>query len=540
MRAVSRCLPISCAIAGAVGCSALESPRSTELSEPPAIPAWAQTLSLAALAPAEPDPPKRRVQSLWPAPLESAKKPPLPRAQGKKRDREVRGPEAGDIDLAADDAPVAVLVATSKQTPVYARPSLKAAKIGYLRAGAVVQRDRKPSGFEGCPAGFYGVAPEGFVCVGSAASVDAEHELARASVRRADRTSTLPYVYGIAPAGAPLYARIPSAEEQRLAEPDLSGPRRSPTFDGVPVDAIPWFLEGGATSIRTSGTRFSQGTAYLRRSIPRSGAAFVSIFESGGRKFGLTGDMAIAPLDRYGKVEPSRFRGMPLSAEAPLPVAFVRSRSATLYAGDPRTAGLRAERRLEYREAVSLEGTRVTNGGVSYLKTRDGHWLVDQSLLRVEPRESMPSWAASSSGTGRTWIDVSIDRQTLVAYEGARPVFVTLVSTGADGTGDPETTHSTIQGEFALHTKHVSVTMDGDEVGDEYDLRDVPYVQYFKEGYALHAAYWHDGFGTPRSHGCINLSPLDARWLFSWTSPSVPATWHGAMSPRGTLISIHP
>jgi lipoprotein-anchoring transpeptidase ErfK/SrfK len=152
----------------------------------------------------------------------------------------------------------------------------------------------------------------------------------------------------------------------------------------------------------------------------------------------------------------------------------------------------------------------------------------------------MPSWAASSSGRGRTWIDVSIDRQTLVAYEGTRPVFVTLVSTGADGTGDPETTHSTIQGEFALHTKHVSVTMDGDEVGDEYDLRDVPYVQYFKEGYALHAAYWHDGFGTPRSHGCINLSPLDARWLFSWTSPSVPATWHGAMSPRGTLISIHP
>jgi lipoprotein-anchoring transpeptidase ErfK/SrfK len=77
-------------------------------------------------------------------------------------------------------------------------------------------------------------------------------------------------------------------------------------------------------------------------------------------------------------------------------------------------------------------------------------------------------------------------------------------------------------------------------VGDEFDLRDVPYVQYFKEGYALHAAYWHDGFGTPRSHGCVNLSPLDARWLFSWTEPSVPSAWHGAMSGHGTLISIHP
>ncbi|HEX7672087.1 MAG TPA: L,D-transpeptidase, partial [Polyangiaceae bacterium] len=72
------------------------------------------------------------------------------------------------------------------------------------------------------------------------------------------------------------------------------------------------------------------------------------------------------------------------------------------------------------------------------------------------------------------------------------------------------------------------------------DLRDVPYVQYFKEGYALHAAYWHDAFGTPRSHGCVNLSPLDARWLFSWTEPSVPSAWHGAMSNHGTLVSIHP
>ena len=529
---------IHCTISGAVfgllGCSALESRHSADLSEPPAIPAWAQTLSLAALAPAEPEPPKRRVSPLWPA-SEPAVKPQPP--------REKKGKAGNDIDVAAghesgaaSDETRDVLVATSKQTPVYARPSLKAPKIGYLRAGAVVQRDRKPAGYEGCSGGFYGVAPEGYVCAGGSASIDAEHELARASVRRADRTSTLPYVYGIAPAGAPLYARIPSAEEQRLSEPDLAGPRRAPTFDGVPTDAIPWFLEGGATSIRTSGTRFAQGAAFLRRAIPRSGAAFVSVFESGGRKFGLTGDMAIAPLDRYTKVEPSRFRGLPLSADVPLPVAFVRSRSATLFAGDPRTAGLRAERRLEYREAVALDGTRVANGGVSYLRTRDGHWLADQSLLKVEPRESMPSWAAS----GRGWIDVSIDRQTLVAYEGARPVFVTLVSTGADGTGDPETTHSTIQGEFALHTKHVSVTMDGDEVGDEYDLRDVPYVQYFKEGYALHAAYWHDGFGTPRSHGCINLSPLDARWLFSWTSPSVPATWHGAMSPRGTLISIHP
>ncbi|HMR80523.1 MAG TPA: L,D-transpeptidase, partial [Polyangiaceae bacterium] len=137
--------------------------------------------------------------------------------------------------------------------------------------------------------------------------------------------------------------------------------------------------------------------------------------------------------------------------------------------------------------------------------------------------------------------DISILKQTLVAYEGTTPIYATLVSTGADGLGDPKKTHSTVRGQFLVHTKHVTATMSGDVVGDEFDLRDVPYVQYFTEGYALHAAYWHDSFGTPRSHGCINLAPLDANWLFSWTDPPVPDSWHGVMSLRqGTLVHVHP
>jgi len=116
-----------------------------------------------------------------------------------------------------------------------------------------------------------------------------------------------------------------------------------------------------------------------------------------------------------------------------------------------------------------------------------------------------------------------------------------LVSTGADGLGDPKKTHSTMQGVFRIHTKHISVTMDGDEVGDEFDLRDVPFVQYFTEGYALHAAYWHDDFGTPRSHGCVNLAPRDASFLFGWTTPEVPKEWHAGLSTKsGTVVYTHP
>ncbi|MCK6593516.1 MAG: L,D-transpeptidase [Polyangiaceae bacterium] len=148
----------------------------------------------------------------------------------------------------------------------------------------------------------------------------------------------------------------------------------------------------------------------------------------------------------------------------------------------------------------------------------------------------LPAWASA----GRKWIDVSILNQTLVAYEGEKPVYVTLVSTGADGLGDPKKTHSTVQGTFLIHTKHISVTMDG-ENGEEFDFRDVPFVQYFTEGFALHGAYWHDDFGTPRSHGCINLAPVDAAWLFNWTTPEVPKGWHAALSlKRGTLVHTHP
>jgi hypothetical protein len=433
-----------------------------------------------------------------------------------------------------------VLVAIAKETFVFEQPSWGSTKIGYLRAGAVVRRSDKPAGNSACAEGWYRVKPSGFVCVGRTASLDVTHPIAVLSRARPDPSQPLPYRYGMSRFPTPpLYAKLPSSEDQVRAEPDLAAHRahhRGNAWSDTLLATVPDPLANGREAPTFKGDYRPPGSAFSGYALVKSGFALLDVYEHDGRKFGLSVDLDLMPLDRLEKVVPSPFAGLELDEQSDLPVAFVKQKGASLYSGHPHQ-GLRPERVLAFREPVAVTGKRVRSGGIEYLETRDGRWLRDQNLLVVPKMAKRPGWATP----GRTWIDISILRQSLVAYEGERPVYVTLVSTGADGLGDPEETHSTIRGQFLIHTKHLTASMSGDELGDEFDLRDVPYVQYFTEGYALHAAYWHDSFGRPRSHGCVNLSPIDAKWLFHWTDPPVPEGWHGAMSLReGTLVHIHP
>ena len=136
-----------------------------------------------------------------------------------------------------------------------------------------------------------------------------------------------------------------------------------------------------------------------------------------------------------------------------------------------------------------------------------------------------PRSAPRPAGVGPTerWLDVDLGSQTLVAYEGDRPVFATLVSTGIGAPGSPLATPT---GVFRIRSKHRAASMDNLEHTGvvPYSYEDIPMVQYFTERVALHAALWHQRFGRPASHGCINLSPTDAERLFAFTTPRlVPA-----------------
>jgi hypothetical protein len=461
--------------------------------------------------------------------------------------REVMFAEPAGVADEAEPAPLPdepLLAALARETLIFAQPSYQARRIGYLRAGAVVTRRATPAGHAGCAGGWYAIAPEGYVCAGRAATLDVGQSLVRAARRRPDRLAGLPYSYGRSRQPTPhFYTRLPARAEWLAVESDGSPHERrakalgwSAAWETAPFEATPDFLSDGSPAPLPWG---APRTTALEtgRALAGSGFAFIAFYERDGRRFGMTTDFSLVALDRVVPVESSSFHGLALSDGVTLPVAFVMSRSAHVYRADAAGRGLALVRPLAYREAVALSGQSKSFGGAKFVETRDGHYLHDARLLKVMPLANLPSFVKPE----QTWVDVSVQQQVLVAYRGAEPVYVTLVSTGVDGLGDPEATHSTVRGTFAVQSKHVTATMDSDEEGDEYDLRDVPYVQYFERGYALHAAYWHDGFGAPRSHGCINLSPPDARWLFQFTDPPVPEKWHGALAVRGaTLVHVRP
>jgi lipoprotein-anchoring transpeptidase ErfK/SrfK len=118
-------------------------------------------------------------------------------------------------------------------------------------------------------------------------------------------------------------------------------------------------------------------------------------------------------------------------------------------------------------------------------------------------------------GYGVHWIDVDLSEQMVYAYEGDTIVASFLVSTGVAA-------YPTVVGQFHIYMKFEYTDM----AGPGYYLPDVPYTMYFYKGYGLHGTYWHNNFGTPMSHGCVNMYTPDAQWLFYW-------------APMGTLVNVH-
>jgi hypothetical protein len=461
-------------------------------------------------------------------------------------------PPAAQIGTESDNLPFAPegkrLASIAWRTWIYSDVGNKRTRYGYLRAGSIVDARGPEIKNEGCAGGWYRINPRGFVCIGMGATLDLDNPVAVASGVRPVRKQSLPYLYVIANDTPPLlYFRLASRKEMIEAEGENIFARANAFRERMQVQGLnellgqlgppPEFLSQRRALEKPYGTK--QGlhhTAHSGPSAPDSGFSIARTFDWQNRIFGLTTELELVGLERTRLVRPSEFHGAELREGENLPAGFVVPR----FGGQRYRLGKNGEflpdGAFTYREALKLTG-QTRPGGM--MEVVGGAWAAESSLRMVRARSSFPSMATGE----RKWIDISIKEQTLIAYVGRRPVYVTLVSTGRGGLGDPETQQATVRGTFMIYQKDVSSTMDGedDAAADSYALRDVPFVQYFHKGFALHGTYWHDEFGKVRSHGCVNLSPIDAAWLFEWTDPAVPADWHGVINKeRGTVVHIHP
>jgi lipoprotein-anchoring transpeptidase ErfK/SrfK len=224
---------------------------------------------------------------------------------------------------------------------------------------------------------------------------------------------------------------------------------------------------------------------------------------------------------------PNIFHGVLLGDDTN--VGWVVADKASVFPSEKldKASGMRVRFETIKVEEEKGQGVRV---GDTWLKTKD--------VARVKVSEPPPE----VQGAAERWIDVDLAQQTLIAYEGKKPVFATLVSTGKGSLGSEFATHT---GTFRIWVKVFTTKMDNldkEEVDRHYAIEDVPWVQFFDKAIALHGAFWHNDFGHVHSHGCVNLAPLDARWLFAFTSPHLPIGWTAVLPTKveqGAVVRVH-
>jgi lipoprotein-anchoring transpeptidase ErfK/SrfK len=145
-----------------------------------------------------------------------------------------------------------------------------------------------------------------------------------------------------------------------------------------------------------------------------------------------------------------------------------------------------------------------------------------------------PLQVPSLSRTGR-WIDVNLTQQTLIAYDGNQPVVLSQIASGKPG-------FETDVGTWFIFARTALQDMDGGDGSKKdpvYNIKNVPWNQFFdKDGEALHGAYWHDEFGRPRSHGCVNLPIRTAAWMFQWASKGMTVVVHYAAPGQPTVGGV--
>jgi lipoprotein-anchoring transpeptidase ErfK/SrfK len=375
---------------------------------------------------------------------------------------------------------------------VYDKAASSPKVAGVVRRGTVLKVGDKVSG-SGCKDGtWYKATPFGYVCTALGFHVSDTPSTNRYGVPPAKVSNHLPYQYSrVITKRAPRYYRIPTVQEEKQA-------RRAMEKKGATPEAVSSLMEGDYfLALAEKETRKADGAVFYRTVRGR---------------FVRETDVELR--------NPEAIRGEELGRDGwrlPLAIVYGEDRELLNVEGSkPRVTG------TAKKHARFVVEEELTKGDIAYVSGTPG--AVRRDEVRVARQAKRPS---SVPANGK-WIHVDLSEQTLVAYEGDKPVYATVISSGKEGYQPPT-------GLFEVEQKYISTTMNAtDPIDGFYEVEEVPWTLYYHGGYALHGAYWHTDFGKVRSHGCTNIAPVDARWLYYWSEPEVPAAWHAVRFQRET------
>lgn len=386
-------------------------------------------------------------------------------------------PEPAPVEISSVVEPepreVAETVKLTGIATVRAEPRLDAPALGQVALGGRVDVFERVEG-TGCARKWLAIAPRGFVCAPSQRT----KRKATPMLPELPGDATIPGTYGSVAKGAKVYDSLADLE---------AGQGRVPSAHLT--------------------VRRERGVSHDGRDLWKT-------------RYGLVDEQDVK------RFRPSSFHGELLADGLAQPLAW--------------TLPAPQEHRVEVLgapdEGAPVVTTLRARRSRSVLEEKDGFVRVEEGwIARERVRVARRAEAPTELGADERWLDIDLSEQVLVAYEGAEPVYATLISSGRPG-------HRTPTGIYRINKKVAERTMNSmADSSDSYSVDRVPWTAYFAHGYALHAAFWHGGFGRTRSHGCVNLAPIDARALYDWMAPLSAPGWaevYGHEDQPGSVVRL--
>ncbi|HEY4060157.1 MAG TPA: L,D-transpeptidase [Kofleriaceae bacterium] len=423
----------------------------------------------------------------------------------------------------------------TKTVSVRLEPNEQARRIGTIAIDTRVRWGQTTDG-KGCKKPWVEIEPRGWVC--SEYLMASKKAPIGREVPSLDRGELVPGTYGkVTAQNQVMYSLVKPGEkksDKKKGKKDKDKPVTSTTqlVDRPPEDDAP--IAPTDPDIRVVEGTMTEGN-------PLVGTVTVRKYDEitvGGKTYWKVDKKANEYILRsaISQDRPSTYRGTRFGDDTGPsgPVAFVWPRgsmNATFSTAKAVGGGI-VRQTIPKRTGVEiLETANDKAGKPTAYRIGDNEWI-----RAGDVRVFTPSAPPEQLEANERWIDIDLDTQILVAYEGTLAVYATMVSSGLKDT--PTTT-----GLYRMWLKESEADMKNLKREDPYSVATVPWTQFFfpEEDLAIHTAYWHDLFGTQRSHGCVNVAPRDARWLYFWSDPQVPPGWTmaaGVVEAPGSMVRV--